>query len=73
MSIVHRCDKCKKITVDINDMWIAGNTYIVKTKQKINKEDLIMNVSLSTTTGLLIDLCNKCANKLLKKAISSFE
>ena len=70
MSLVHRCDKCKKIIFGDSGYWNSGETYRLDTlhNAQINKQKVVVEARVYLECGDHLDLCNKCAWNLLKRA-----
>lgn len=79
MSLVHRCDLCKKIKFNEDEMTTFGTGFYfdqenVDKRKKImfNKQVIRVSITMSLECGETYELCDPCARKLMDKVLGKW-
>ncbi len=79
MSLVHRCDNCKKLILNDNKMTKINYEYDLgldddepKRRQIfLNDQRIYLQVSLRNTCGEEQEICDNCASLIIKKLLKN--
>ena len=69
MSLVHKCDLCKKLVLTESKLWDSNKDYQYDVKKPIKINNQVVQVSFQITLacGDHLEVCNKCANIIIRK------
>jgi hypothetical protein len=77
MSLVHRCDVCRKLVFKQDNMTVFDNEYnfegeTAKPKLKIGGQFVNLYFRFSLACGNECEVCDKCAADLIKKITKGY-